>query len=120
MDINAIAKAARRRRKALGLEQEELHERSGISRATISKIENAREEADESTYMAISAVLWDDPDYLLNIGDGIGQPDQDRLAAVESRIDRISQLAEGNRADLAELRQLLARIVERLETLDLP
>ena len=40
MDFEKIAKLIRKRRKELGLSQEELAKKAGISRATLSKIEN--------------------------------------------------------------------------------
>lgn len=119
-DRAAAGRAAAERMRLLGLSTAELARRSGFSENTIRDMTQGTSRHNKSTWVAISAVLRFEPDYLFNILNG----EADRNATAESPMTtHMARLSRGIsevgtlREDVAGIKDIVRRINEKIDLL---
>ncbi len=111
-DWAAVAKVVNDRMKALDLTQRELSERSGVSVATLRKIQQGEDQRRSATTLAaISRALGLADDHLRRIAGGSARP-----AAGHSGEDRVPERLESVETQLAQLQERVAALEDRTAT----
>ncbi len=111
-DWAAVAKVVNDRMKALDLTQRELSERSGVSVATLRKIQQGEDQRRSATTLAaISRALGLADDHLRRIASGSARP-----AAGHSGEDRVPERLESVETQLAQLQERVAALEDRTAT----
>ena len=105
-DWTAVAKVVNERMSALDLTQRDLSERSGVSTATLRKIQQGDDQRRSATTLtAISRALRLPDDHLRRIASG-----SPGAGAVASAEDRLPERLESVEAQLAQLQERVAAL----------
>ena len=103
--LEEIGKRLSERRRKVGLSQEELGERAGVTGQTISYAELGKKAMRTDTLLRICEVLEVSPDYLL-----LGQISTDHASHL---LKRMESLTPGQFSDLENIIELFIQAVQR-------
>lgn len=115
---SAAGKAAAERMHELGLSIAELARRSGFSANTIRGMTQGTGRHHKSVWVAISAVLGFEPDYLVNILNGEVDRNDTAEVTLEAHLEKLAEAISeigALRKDVAEMKDVILRMNEKFD-----